>query len=258
MEAIHLERTQVELDANSFVQDSFVHPAQIIEPYYSINIMLSRNVSYCFVKVLVLLVCERTDCVVRSHNVPSRSKRIACGVTTRGVWGRGGKRIGSVRLAFSTGGKDGPLTFDLLFNLQARLQHLEFLCQRAKLSQHVGSPLPTQRLCASDQQKLTRHRREDPNISPFTVERNFVAVNYSRKRHSALGLCLVARAQPDDGEDHEANHHDGYDDHPNESPEQPREVGGLHACFEQQEHGNEIAHARTGCNGRTLTTATAR
>ena len=134
--------------------------------------------------------------LVRSHNVPSRSKRIACGVTTRGICGRSGKRSGSFRLAFPTGGKDGPLTFDLLFSLQARLQHLEFLCQRAKLAQRVGSPLPTQRLCASDQQKLTRHRWEDPTIRPFTAERHFVAVNYSRERHSAK-FCLVARAQPE-------------------------------------------------------------
>src|SRR5215510_1400897 len=73
MEAIHLERTQVELDANSFVQDSFVHPAQIIEPCYSINIMLSRNVSHYFVKVLVLLVCESTD---RVGAVPQRGVQI--------------------------------------------------------------------------------------------------------------------------------------------------------------------------------------
>jgi len=68
-----------------------------------------------------------------------------------------------------------------------------------------------------------------------------------------LGLCLVVRTQPDDGEDEEANHHDGYDEHPDESSEQPREVRRFHARFEQQEHGNEIAHARKGCNGRTLT-----
>ena len=74
----------------------------------------------------------------------------------------------------------------------------------------------------------------------------------TRERGTQLSFCLVARAQPDDGEDQEANHHDGYDEHPNESPEQPREVGRLRACFEQQEHGNEIAHARTDCNGRTL------
>jgi len=134
--------------------------------------------------------------LVRSHNVPSRSKRIACGVTTRGICGRSGKRSGSFRLAFPTGGKDGPLTFDLLFSLQARLQHLEFLCQRAKLAQHVGSPLPTQRLCASDQQKLTRHRWEDPTIRPFTAERHFVAVNYSREKHSAKFLSCRSGLSP--------------------------------------------------------------
>ena len=51
-----------------------------------------------------------------------------------------------------------------------------------------------------------------------------------------LGLGLVARAQPDDGDDEEANHHNGYDEHPDQSPEQPREIGRLDACFEQQEH----------------------
>jgi len=42
--------------------------------------------------------------------------------------------------------EDGALTLDLCFSVQADLQHLEFPRERAKPSEHVGSPLPTQRL----------------------------------------------------------------------------------------------------------------
>jgi hypothetical protein len=51
----------------------------------------------------------------------------------------------SVSLAFPMRGEDGPSTFDLCFSVQADLQHLEFSGERAKPSQHVGGPLPTQR-----------------------------------------------------------------------------------------------------------------
>jgi hypothetical protein len=47
------------------------------------------------------------------------------------------------------GGED-EVTFDFLFGLEAGLQHLEFLRQRAKVPEHVGSPLPAQRLSAPD------------------------------------------------------------------------------------------------------------
>jgi hypothetical protein len=57
-------------------------------------------------------------------------------------------------------GEDGPLTFDFLFSLEAGLQHLEFMCQRAKVSNHVGGPLPTQRPSASDH-RLAHHEVGD-------------------------------------------------------------------------------------------------
>jgi hypothetical protein len=56
---------------------------------------------------------------------------------------------GSVGLALPMRGEDGS-TFDFLLRLEAGLQHLEFLCERAKLSNHTGGPLPAQRLVASD------------------------------------------------------------------------------------------------------------
>src|SRR4029453_11707275 len=162
-------------------------------------------------------------------------------------------RGGSVRLAFTMGRKDGPLTLDLLFSLEAGLQHPEFLCEPAKPSQHVGSPLPAQRLCASDQQQLAGHGGRTRLYAVSRLSAIWLPSTV-RGRGAPLGFCLVARAQPEDSEDKEANHHDGYDEHPDKSPEQPREVGRFHACFEREEHGNEIAHAGAGCNGHTLAT----
>jgi hypothetical protein len=72
-----------------------------------------------------------------------------------------------VRLAFPLRGEDGPLTFDLLFGLQAGLQHPEFSCERAKLSDHVSSPLPTQRLSALERQQLAGHGVGEPDYMPF-------------------------------------------------------------------------------------------
>src|SRR4030095_6107827 len=162
-------------------------------------------------------------------------------------------RGGSVRLAFPVGRKDGPLTFDLLFSLEAGLQHPEFLCERATLSKHVASSLPTQMLCTSDGQRLAGHGGRTRLYAVSRLSAIWLPSTV-RDRGTPLGFCLCLRAQPDDSEDEEANHHDGYDEHPDKSPEQPREVGRFHACFERQKHGNEIAHAGAGCNGRTLAT----
>jgi len=63
---------------------------------------------------------------------------------------------GSVGLALPMRGEDGS-TFDFLFRLEAGLQHLEFLCERAKLSNHAGGPLPAQRLVASDRHRFAHH-----------------------------------------------------------------------------------------------------
>jgi hypothetical protein len=61
METSHRRFRKVELDANRFVEDSFVYPAQIVESDYSINITVTRDMSEYVVEVLVLLVCESTD-----------------------------------------------------------------------------------------------------------------------------------------------------------------------------------------------------
>src|SRR5678816_553085 len=134
----------------------------------------------------------------------------------------------SVSLTPSLWGQDGPLTFDLLFSLEAGLQHPEFLCECAKLLNHVGSPLRTQRLSAAAQHRLARHGWENATIRRFRLSAILMPAT-SHARRASLGFRLVARTQPDDGNDEEANHHDGYDEHPDQSPEQPREVGRLHA-----------------------------
>ena len=62
-------------------------------------------------------------------------------------------------------GEDG-LPFDFLFRLEAGLQHLEFLSERAKLSNHIGGPLPAQRLSASDRHRFARHVVGDGDYTP--------------------------------------------------------------------------------------------
>ena len=83
----------------------------------------------------------------------------------------------SVSLTFSTGRENGPSTFDLLLSLETGLQHPEFVRERAKLSNHVRSPLRTQRLSASDQHQLARHRWEDATIRRLPAERHIIAGN---------------------------------------------------------------------------------
>jgi hypothetical protein len=72
---------------------------------------------------------------------------------------------GSVGLTFPMRGKGG-LTFDFLFGLEAGLQHLEFLCECAKLSNHIGGPLPAQRLVASDRHRFAHHEAGDGDYTP--------------------------------------------------------------------------------------------
>jgi hypothetical protein len=79
-------------------------------------------------------------------------------------------------------------------------------------------------------------RWEAATIRRLPAERHLIAVNYWRRAlHS--GFCLGVGAQPDDGDDQEANHHDDDDEHPDDRPEQSREIGRLHAWVEQQKHG---------------------
>ena len=86
-------------------------------------------------------------------------------------------QAGSVRLTRSLRSQDGPLTFDLLFSLEAGLQHPEFPCECAKLSNHVGRPLRTQRLSATDQHRLARHGWENATIRRLPAERHFIVGN---------------------------------------------------------------------------------
>ena len=70
-----------------------------------------------------------------------------------------------IGLTFPMRGEDG-LSFDFLFRLEAGLQHLEFLCEGAKLSNHIGGPLPAQRLCASDRHRFAHHEMGDGDYTP--------------------------------------------------------------------------------------------
>jgi hypothetical protein len=92
--------------------------------------------------------------VASSSSVRSGTARI---VVTPGA--------GSVSLTFPMRGEDG-LTFDFLFRLEAGLQHLEFLCERAKLSNHIGGPLSAQRLSASDRHQFAHHELGDGDYTP--------------------------------------------------------------------------------------------
>ena len=73
---------------------------------------------------------------------------------------------GSVSLTPSMTAEDGPFTFDFFFSLEAGLQHPEFLSERAKMSNHVGSPFRTQRLSASGQHRLARHGMGGGDYTP--------------------------------------------------------------------------------------------
>jgi len=61
MEASHLRLREVELDADGFVEDSFVYPAQVVKSDYSINITLTRNVSEYIAQLFMLKMCKSMD-----------------------------------------------------------------------------------------------------------------------------------------------------------------------------------------------------
>src|SRR5690349_15716402 len=61
MEASQLRLRKAELDADGFVEDTFVYPAQVVELDDAINITLTRDVPEYIAQVFVLLVCQSTD-----------------------------------------------------------------------------------------------------------------------------------------------------------------------------------------------------
>src|SRR5262245_26640032 len=156
----------------------------------------------------------------------------------------------SVGLTFPMRNEGWAMTFGLLFSLEAGFQHLEFLCERAKLSEHLGSPLPTQRVSTSDQRGLGRHTLEAARL--YAVCRlSAISLPSIIGAEALLGFRLVARAQPDDAEDEQTDHDDDDNEDPDNRSEQPRKIRRLNACCQQQERGKQIAHVCVRCNRRT-------